>query len=146
MDFLVVLAIGFVVYLVAGYGRSVREAEAAKIASQAVEAHAEEENWCEAVGENQHQKELQKIVGSSAKSPLLHECQAELRPDNEDTIDRNAVAVYIDQTKVAKLSRSHAIKYRQLSNPPQKLQAAIMRKYHGEALSVRLKDAPWNEA
>jgi hypothetical protein len=69
---------------------------------------------CDIVGESFYQSALEQLAGGRSGESVEIECEAVLRPDNQNSHDANAVAVEIGGAVVGHLSRDSAAAYRRL--------------------------------
>jgi hypothetical protein len=67
----------------------------------------------EVVGESNYQEALEKITGGRKPRGVNQTVTAELRLEDENPYDANAIAVLIDSSKVGYLSRSDARRFRE---------------------------------
>ena len=65
-----------------------------------------------AVGESNYQEALERVAGGRKPNGVNKKITAELRPEDDNPYDANAVAVLIDGRKIGYLSRSHARTFR----------------------------------
>jgi hypothetical protein len=72
----------------------------------------QEEYNVEIVGESKYQKVLGKIAGGRQEDGVEHETTARLIPENNNSYDKNAVRIDIENKTVGYLSRDNAKIYR----------------------------------
>lgn len=68
------------------------------------------------VGESYYQANLDRVCGGKTRVGHFLDCVAVLYPERDNSWDRNAVAVYIDDLKVGHLSREAAVTYRPVAD------------------------------